>query len=164
MIEEHAQVVLVEGQDVWVETQRQSACGQCSVNKGCGTAVIGKVVGNKSTRVPVLNPDNVSVATGDRVLIGIEEQALVKGSMAIYLMPLLFMFLFGLLGEGLAKQFLLSNPDVLVVILSLLGLAMGFLWVRVFARGIALDSRYQPVLLRRLSLDPQVNLSDIPTS
>jgi sigma-E factor negative regulatory protein RseC len=163
MIEEKAEVVHVSGQDVWVETQRQSACGQCSVNKGCGTSVIGKVVGNKTTRVSVLNPDNVAVALGDQVLIGIQEQALVRGSLAIYLMPLFFMFLFGLLGEGLGQQLAMDSTDGFVVILSLLGLALGFLWVRIFSRGIAQDNRYQPVLLRRLNLDPHVNLSDIRT-
>lgn len=161
VIEEQAQVVHVEDREVWVETQRQSACGQCSVNKGCGTAVIGKVLGKKSSRVQVLNPNNISVDMGDRVLIGIEEQALVKGSMAIYLMPLLAMFLFGLLGEVLADQFALASPDAFIAVLSVVGLAVGFLWLRLFARGIAQDARYQPILLRRLSFESRVPLPEI---
>ena len=50
MIAENAQVVGFEGNDIWVETQRKTACGQCAANKGCGTAVLSKVLGNKRSR------------------------------------------------------------------------------------------------------------------
>ena len=35
MIEEQATVVKNEGKYVWVNTQRQSSCGHCSVKNGC---------------------------------------------------------------------------------------------------------------------------------
>lgn len=163
MIEEQARVVNVSGDDVWVETQRQSACGQCSANKGCGTAVIGKVLGRKSSQVRVLNPHALPVSRGDQVLIGIEEQALVKGSLAMYLVPLLAMFVFGLLGEALAGQFALTASDAFTAVLSLVGLAFGFFWLRIFSRAASRDSRYQPVLLRRLSLETQIPVSELQT-
>ena len=150
MIEERAQVVAFEGDDVWVETQRQSACGQCAANKGCGTATLAKVLGNKRTRVRVLNPRATKVSVGDEIVVGIEEQALVRGSLAIYIAPLLALFLFGLLGEVIAAQFNMVQPDILVVILGLFGLGLGFIWVKRFSRVISSDSRYQPVLLHRV--------------
>ncbi|WP_455199475.1 SoxR reducing system RseC family protein, partial [Kaarinaea lacus] len=70
MIEERAEVVSIEDGDIWVETQRRSACGQCAVNKGCGTAVLGKVIGNKRTRVRVLNPTDTRVSIGDEIVVG----------------------------------------------------------------------------------------------
>jgi len=152
MIEEHAQVIALENSDVWVETQRRSACGQCAANKGCGTATLAKVLGNKRSRVRTLNPQATSVAVGDEVIIGINEQALVRGSLAVYTVPLLMLFVFGFLGQLLTAQLLITNQDILPVVLGLSGLLLGFVWVRRFTRVIASDVRYQPVLLRRVSI------------
>lgn len=150
MIEERAEVVSIEGGDVWVETQRRSACAQCAVNNGCGTAVLGKVLGNKRSRVRVLNPEDAKVSIGDEIIVGIDEQALVRGSLVIYLVPLIFLFLFGLLGEVLTDQLHLGNPELMVVIFGILGLLSGFYLVKKFTRGIQDNSRYQPVLLHRV--------------
>lgn len=150
MIEEHAQVVALENNDVWVETQRRSACGQCAANKGCGTATLAKVLGNKRSRVRTLNPKATPVTVGDEVVIGINEQALVRGSLAVYTVPLLSLFVFGFLGQILSAQLMMTNHDILPIVLGLSGLLLGFFWVRRFTRGIANDVRYQPVLLRRV--------------
>lgn len=150
MIEEKAKVISVDHGDVWVETLRRSACGQCAVNKGCGTAVIGKIVGNKKNRVRVLNPRETKVSIGDEIVVGIDERALVRGSLVVYMLPLVFMFLFGLLGEVLSDQLNINTPDAVVVVTGLLGLGVGFLLVKKFTLGIRSDSRYQPVLLHRV--------------
>ncbi|MCF6338262.1 MAG: SoxR reducing system RseC family protein [Gammaproteobacteria bacterium] len=150
MIEEHAQVIALENNDVWVETQRRSACGQCAANKGCGTATLARVLGNKRSQVRTLNPQATSVVVGDEVVIGINEQALVRGSLAVYTVPLLMLFVFGFLGQLLSTQLLMTNQDILPIVLGLSGLLLGFVWVRRFTRRIADDVRYQPVLLRRV--------------
>jgi sigma-E factor negative regulatory protein RseC len=149
MIEEHARVVAIDGHDIWIETQRRSACGQCAANKGCGTAVLGQVLGVKRNVVRILNPSDTKVSVGDEIVVGIQEQALIRGSLAIYIVPLLALFLFGLLGELLASQFHISSHDIIVLISGILGLVFGFMWVKRFSARISNDSRYQPVLLRR---------------
>ena len=151
MIEERAHVVQVDDSGIWVETQRQSACGQCSANKGCGTAVIGKVVGNKRNRVRVIDPGGAAIRVGDEVVIGIEEQALVRGSLAIYLVPLLSLFFFGLLGQTLAPQLAIANAEALSIAFGVVGLGAGFAWARLFSRSVMRDPRYQPVFLRRVT-------------
>lgn len=151
MIEETAQIVALTDDGVWVETQRRSACGQCAANKGCGTATLSRVLGNKRSRVKVLNPQERSVSVGDEVVIGIDEQALVRGSLAIYMAPLLALFVFGILGQTLAIQFVVINPDIVVIGFSIFGLFMGFVWVRSFSKAINADERYQAVLLRRVA-------------
>ncbi len=149
MIEETAHVVVAGAAGVWVETQRQSACGHCSARKGCGTAVLGKVLGQKRSRVQVANPDDTPLRVGDEVIIGIDESALVRGSMAIYLVPLLSFFLFGLLGQVVAQQLFLDRiegmeSEGLSILFSLAGLFAGFVWARRYVHG---DRRYQPVIL-----------------
>jgi len=150
MIEEHAQVVALNAEGIWVETQRRTACGQCSANKGCGTATLAKVLGNKRSRVRALNPKATSVVVGDEVIIGIDEQALVRGSLAVYTVPLLSLFVFGLLGQLLGTQLLFGDSEWLSIAFSIFGLVLGFAWVRRFTRHIASDERYQPVLLRQV--------------
>lgn len=150
MIEERALVVSLADNGIWVETQRRSACGQCAANKGCGTATLSKVLGTRRSHVRALNPKGTSVIVGDEVIIGITEQALVRGSLAIYVVPLLSLFLFGVLGQALARQMAISSPDLFVAGFSMVGLVLGFGWVRQFSRSIRDNPQYQPVLLRRI--------------
>lgn len=150
MIEESAKVVKLSTDAVWVETQRRSACGQCAAGNSCGTAVLGKVLGNKRNIVRVLNPSNTRVSVGDDVIIGIEEKALVRGSFALYMVPLLSLFLFAALGQVMAKQLLINNVELMSLLSGFFGLFVGFVWVRVFSRSIGNDVGYQPVVLRKV--------------
>ena len=90
MIEENGQVVEVQGEFAWVEHERTSTCGSCSVRKGCGTSAIARVLGQRRVRLRVLN--RINAAVGDQVVVGIAEQGLLRGSLAVYAMPLLGLF------------------------------------------------------------------------
>jgi sigma-E factor negative regulatory protein RseC len=144
MIEERALVIDAGDGYAWVETQRQSSCGNCSVNKGCGTAALAKVMGHRRTRLRVLS--NFSLQAGDEVIIGIEERALVQGSLAVYIGPLASM----LVGAGFGQ--LAVGSETASVLLGIGGLLGGFVWLRHFGRDIRNDSRFQPVVLHRLSV------------
>jgi sigma-E factor negative regulatory protein RseC len=146
MIEESAIVVDVGPKGIWVETQRKSACSSCAVNKGCGTSVLSRVVGNRSNRVRVVSPIEVSV--GESVVIGINESALVRGSFAVYLVPLLFMFVLALAGEWLAQEYL-WDKSIITMLGGLIGLGIGFLWLKRYSHRIRNDSRFQPVILHK---------------
>lgn len=147
MIEETAQVISTEGEFVWVETQRQSTCGGCAANQACGTATLAKVLGNRRTRVRAINRDGARV--GDRVVVGIDESALIRGSLAVYAVPLLGLLVGAVLG-GLLSERLLIDGESLTLGLGIAGLLGGLVWLRGFTRRIRSDSRYQPVVLRRL--------------
>lgn len=140
MIEEHARVVAIADGEVWVETQRQTACGACMANKGCGTAVLSKVLGKRQARVRAHS--QLPLAVGDEVIIGIEENALLKGSLAVYMLPLMGMFLGTLLGQGL------DASEHVAVVSGMLGLLLGFAGLRVFSRQVQTDVRFQPVVVR----------------
>lgn len=148
MIEETARVICVDESGVWVEAERRSTCSACAVNKGCGTAALSRVLGRRSTRMRVLSDQPLH--NGDQVIIGIDEQALVRGSLAVYAVPLLALILGALLGELGAKQGLWGDGELASVLLGLGGLAGGLFWLRGFTRAIAGDRHYQPVVLRRI--------------
>jgi len=146
MIEEFGKVVAVDKNWAWVQTERKTVCGQCSASKGCGTSVLANVLGKKSNAIAVVK--TLPVQIGDEVIIGIEENSLVKGSLLIYALPLILLIAFGMLGEVVSAQVLLSNTDGLTVLFAILGLAAGFFWLRRISSQIRLDPRYQPKLLQ----------------
>jgi sigma-E factor negative regulatory protein RseC len=141
MIEERAQVLSIsDDNQVWVETERQSTCGACAANKGCGTAVLGKVFGARQMRVQARS--QIPLQVGDEVIIGVAEDALVKGSLAVYVVPLLMMFMGALSGKWL------SGSEHMSVLMGLLGLLVGFAWLRIFGLRIRGNVHFQPVVVR----------------
>jgi len=151
MLEETAQVVRIDGDEVWVETQRRSTCESCSAEKGCGTATLAKVLGKRRSLVRVLSDQPLRV--GDQVVIGIREQALVRGSLAVYAVPVLLLLLGGFVGELGAQHFLWDNAELASVVLGVSGLTAGLFWLRRFTRRIEYDDNYQPLVLRKLVND-----------
>lgn len=148
MIEQIATVVAVEGGSAWVESQRQSACGACAMNQGCGVGIFARVFGFNSPQLKVTHIEGIEV--GDRVVLGIDEQALVRGSFAAYIMPILFMLGFALLGDMLISRWLVAlKPDVIVLLSGLIGLFVGLAWLNRHSRRIVRDCRYQPLILHK---------------
>ncbi|MFV9614845.1 MAG: SoxR reducing system RseC family protein [Gammaproteobacteria bacterium] len=108
MIEEQAQVIEIKGNLLLLQAQTQSACGSCSVSKGCGTSLLAKVVGRKFTHFQAEN--NINAKVGDTVVVGIAEDALLKGSLMMYILPILCMLFFALL----ADYFITAPPSLLL--------------------------------------------------
>ena len=66
-MEEQAHVVEIADGVAWVEKERQTQCGGCSLRNGCGSAVLSKVLGARRNRIQVIDP--LAVRVGDRVVI-----------------------------------------------------------------------------------------------
>jgi len=143
MIEETAIVVDEKDGQLLLQTQRQSACQTCSVKSGCGTSTLSKVVGNRSSQFVVDKTLDVSV--GDQVVVAIEENALVQGSLLIYLLPILIMLGFGLLAE------FVFSIELLTILSSASGLVVSIYAVRAILSRSELKQSIQPHLVRRLS-------------
>ena len=167
MIEEQATVVDCEGDYVWVQTQRQSSCGQCSAKGGCGTQVLAKFLGNKAAYVRCLNSHDVKI--GDRVIIGIEESALLSGSFLMYLLPLVIMIFFAGLSVFFARLWWPGWTDLLAVMAAISGLILGLSIAQRISQQAAQKknhrsqnhrsqnhrsqnkrSRYEPVIIKKL--------------
>ncbi len=141
MLEESARVVAVEPGAVWVETLRRSTCSACSANAGCGQGLMEKLgVGERRGYVRALASD--AHAVGDRVVIGIPEDLLVRSSLLIYLLPLLGLFGAALLAEWLALG------ESFVILAALSGFAACWWLARWRSRQGADDPARQPVVLR----------------
>lgn len=148
MIEEKAYIVDVEAPFAWVETQRKSSCSACQLNKGCGTATLNKVLGQKRTQLKVLNPKGYQV--GDQVILGLEEGALLKGSLLLYALPLISMFMFAVLGYFLFFLYEQIYTEGFKIIFSLLGLGVGFWLVSNYSKKMSCDKLFQARILARV--------------
>ena len=158
MIEENATVLDCDGAFAWVEASRKSVCGQCSANKGCGTHVLSKVIGNRVNRVRVLNRVNAHV--GDEVTIGMPETTFLKTSLMTYMLPLFMMIGLAMLGNVLAKQ-LLWAANTTEILFAISGLIISLWWLRRFNKKVQYDQRYQPVVLRKNIPTIQVKQPDL---
>ncbi|MBI3186568.1 MAG: SoxR reducing system RseC family protein [Gammaproteobacteria bacterium] len=145
MIEERAQVVAVEGDNVLVQTQRQSSCGGCAVKSGCGTSVLAGIVGQKMTQLTL--PNTLGAKPGDEVLLGMAEHALVAGSLLMYVLPLLMLMLGALGGELLVTQ-LGMDAELTPIVGGVLGFVLAIWLVRGLLRKSATGRHMQPVMLR----------------
>lgn len=137
MIEESGRVVEVEGDRVWVETIRTTACDTCKAQKGCGHGLINKASPGNTFRLDVDRAGH-EVNVGDVAVIGIPEDSLIKASLISYLMPIVFL----ISGATLGKLWLGETASV---ILGLLGLAAGF-WAVKFM-GSSQSIAQSPILL-----------------
>lgn len=154
MIEEQAQVVAIDNSMVWVEAQRKSSCSRCAANKGCGNAVFQKLFGDKQNVFPVSSNDKqeaLSVNVGDEVIIGIEENALVKNSFVVYAIPILSILIFAAIGETFANNSLSISNDLASLSGALVGLVISIVGLRFYDRLFSNKPGSQPVLLRRVS-------------
>lgn len=143
MIEEQGRVVAVESGAVWVETLRKSTCSSCSVSAGCGYGVLDKL-GASGRRGYVRALCDLHLSVGDAVVIGVREELLVRGSLLVYLLPLIGLFGAALLAEQLA----LSEPWV--ILSAFVGLFVTWAVVRWHSRRTADDPALQPVVMRAL--------------
>lgn len=139
MIEERARVVALETGAVWVETLRQSACGSCAAQKGCGHSAIARM-SEKPMHVRALTEARYHI--GDEVIIGIPEDILLKGSLIAYLMPLMLALVSALSVQAI-------NPaEGWVTLGGAGGLALGFVGVWLHAQRVKHDPRYHPQVIR----------------
>ncbi|MGQ0442897.1 MAG: SoxR reducing system RseC family protein [Methylophilaceae bacterium] len=150
MIEEHAVILKLEtlvseppteNQSVaTLEIVRKTACGLCGQTQGCGNTIWGKLLSHKSTQFKAQNLINAKV--GDSVIVGIDESALMKSVLLLYMVPLVTM----LLGAILIAQ--LSASELLAMLGALVGLLLGFLWVKGHTSGRVYYQAHQPKILR----------------
>ncbi len=149
MIEEQAIVLKVEGDYVWVQTQRQSSCGQCSVKSGCGTSILSQVLGNKATHVRCHNQHSQHLVQGERVLVGLHESALLSGSLLVYFVPLLAMIVFAGVGVLVASIILPGNVDLISIVSAFFGLFIGLRFSNVISKKQA-NLNFEPVIIKKL--------------
>lgn len=145
MIEEKAIVVAIEDEYALVQTQRKSTCQSCSVRSGCGTSVLAKVFGLRVSQIKVCNTLDVKI--GDEIVLGINDNALVQGSLLIYALPLVLLLSFSIAGEFWARSQNL-NTELVSILSALLGFVIAVFITRHSLLKSDFKNKMQPLMLR----------------
>jgi sigma-E factor negative regulatory protein RseC len=148
MLIETGRVVAVDPDGLWVETIRQSTCGTCAAQKGCGHGLLNRIYDGKRGYIRVLpgSRDPQECSVDDQVRISIPEEVILRGSLLVYMLPLLCM----LAGAAAAVGLIPGNQDVLAALGAAAGFGLGFALVRWHAWRHRDDHSLQPTLLEVL--------------
>ncbi len=142
MIEENVQILSIENDCLWVEGIQRSACHTCSAQQGCGQSLLAKLAAQPvRLKIPLDGRDASSFQIGQDVTIGIAEHVMVRGSLLIYLLPLLLLLLGIWAGDSI------FDHELVAVVCGLLGLLGGGLLVGKLSDASAHRSKLQAHLL-----------------
>jgi sigma-E factor negative regulatory protein RseC len=146
MIEESATVIAIEQDQLVLQASTRTACGSCAANKGCGTAVLSSWLGRKVVHFRARN--TVDAQVGDEVVVGLGEDALLSGSIRMYLLPLLALMLSALLADQLLDTGL-QGRDLLIILASVAGFSLMLVGTRTRLLADSRIGRLSPVVLRK---------------
>ena len=157
MIEERAVILSLESEPsatdstATLEIERKIACGLCGQMRGCGNSIWGKLFAHQSTAFKAQNRINAKV--GDSVIVGINEKALLKSALLLYILPLVTM----LIGAILATK--IYDTNAYAMLGALVGLLLGLLWVKGHTMSNSYFKLQQPVILRLAPQEKTVSFS-----
>jgi sigma-E factor negative regulatory protein RseC len=128
----------------WFEPEQTTSCGHCASSAVCGTG--SKGIGSLASRIelrrfPLDNPAGLTV--GERVVVGVDDRALLKASLTAYALPLAT----ALMAGGLAQDAL--GNDLLTMAAMATGLGFGLILARIAARRLSARGELSPRFLRR---------------
>ncbi|MDE2309877.1 MAG: SoxR reducing system RseC family protein [Betaproteobacteria bacterium] len=142
MVEGIAHVVAVEGAMVWLEPEQSSSCSGCASASACGSKGIGTTASRlEARRFQLVN--DIGLRVGERVVIGIRENALLKASITAYVIPLATLLIAGALAQWA------TGSDRVTMIAMLAGLALGLWLARLGAGRLMARGDLAPRFLRR---------------
>ena len=151
MVEGIAQVVEVDGKLAWLVPEQTTSCGSCASASACGAKGIGTTASRLELRRFQLVND-VGLRVGERVVVGIRENALIKASITAYAIPLATLLTAGALAQWAA------GSDRITMAAMFAGLALGLWFARMGAGRLLIRGDLAPRFLRRASAGETCNL------
>ena len=142
LVEGTARVVEVAGSVAWLEPEQTTSCGGCAASKACGAKGMGTIANRMAARRFPLT-DHPGLRVGERVVVGVRSDALVKAALTAYAMPLATLFL----GGGLAQW--AWGEDSATIMASVGGLLLGLALARLGATRLFARGTSAPRFLRR---------------
>jgi sigma-E factor negative regulatory protein RseC len=149
-VEGIARVVRIDGGVAWFEPEQTTSCGHCAAAAACGASSTatgsGTGIGSIARRIelrrfPLDNARGLTV--GERVVVGVDDRALLKASATAYAIPLVTAFAAGGLAQGA------YGSDLLTMLAMATGLIAGLPIARIAARRLGARGELSPRFLRR---------------
>ncbi|MGB3725550.1 MAG: SoxR reducing system RseC family protein [Glaciecola sp.] len=140
MIEETGIVVAVENDYVWVETQVKTTCSSCKASEACPTSTVAKAFSPKAEHIKLKVP--CALAVGQQVKLGISEQALLRASAMVYILPLVLLILTTAVLQNIANL-----HELLSLLLGTAAALGGFWWASRYSKKTQHQHKFVPVFL-----------------
>ncbi len=152
MLEEKATIIRVENAQTWVEIKGSQGCHQCGQKSSCGTSILSSLFKKEPQFFRVNN--QINAKKGEQVIIGIPENIFLKASFLGFIVPLLSMIFFAMIGYQ-ASVFLLFNvADLFAIIFGGFGLFMGLKFVTSYIEKQKSSYQYRATILRKDGIKP----------
>lgn len=143
MLEEHATVVALDNEYAQLEIIRKKPCGLCGKTRGCGVSMWGKLFNHRQK--PLRLHNDIGAKVGDDVVIGIQEDAFLKSTLYLYGIPLMSLLAGAMLGSLFAQG---QSADAYAVTGAVLGLIIGYIWLKGHQAGAGFHHSCQPKLIK----------------
>ena len=152
MIEETVLVTKASSDIAWVQVERQSECGKCSAKSGCGTNMLSGYFDKRQKQLPIKN--SLNVAAGERVIVGIDEGALVSSALSVYLLPLIIAFISAALASNLFTSVSLQQNELISIFSAIVGFAVTIVFIKRYYKSKHVEAKLQPTMLRKVPAVP----------
>jgi sigma-E factor negative regulatory protein RseC len=139
---EEAQVTAIQPDGrARVTVERGEACHACAARGACQT------LGGQTRSFEILVENGIGAAPGDRVVLALDESALIKASAVLYLLPAVGLLGGALGGYGIAAARGLAT-DPAAIAGSVAGLLAGLLASRLVSRVLERKRTFVPRMIR----------------
>jgi len=157
-MEELAEVVAINSDEITVLSQVKSSCSSCSQIDSCGSGQIAKAIPHKklSFTIPYSSDihneikPNSRISIGDSVVISLPEGDVLRTAMQVYLLPLSGLFLGSILGQFMLSADILTH-ELQALFVGLLGGFSGQRLAAYLQNKSAEKIKLQPKILRVLA-------------
>ncbi len=140
MIIQPAKVIAETNSTYLLETLPKSACPRCESGKGCGGGILAQAFANKTYQLSINK--NKPLKLQEMIQIGIQSTMLVRASIVLYLVPLLFMVT-GAVVVGIYTE----NQDFYTVMAAIAGFLTGVYIARLLSGYFMNKGLASPVLV-----------------
>ncbi len=144
LIIETAKVIAVEQGKATVECVSKSACGSCGSAEHCGNSSLAKAFPRRTHHIQVELTENVK--PGEQIELALNAKNIIHSALIIYLMPLLLLISGAGIGRAIFKP---SQQELGSMLLGGLGLACGFVLVKLYSKRYGQQQRFRPQMLGR---------------
>ncbi len=139
MQRELAEVSYIDGEYVFLKTSNASACGECSSKGSCGSVkLFNPVVKNDEIKVK----NSLDLKEGDSVVLELAPSKLLQGTFLVYLLPLISLMVFSLLGKIVAGE-------GVSIIAGLVGMVVSLFFVSKYLAKKTVSQKFTPTMLEK---------------
>jgi len=145
MLEESATVINITQGQIWVVGASNSGCcAGCMQKDACSTTALTQVLKKK----PVAVDSELALQVGDTVIVAIDESDLLRAAFAMYVMPLIALFI----GASITDSLISDNTayaDLWIAGSALVGLGLALLVMQKIQKYAVLNYYARPVVVKK---------------